>query len=337
MFTKFTTTGIGSMPHADPYRAIEIVLRNVDIPFWPQLPKTSFRELMIPQYSEGIPSIRIDEKDNSIVLDSSNQEAMTSFYESYTEDTEFPISDAYSKGFYAFIEAIQGKRFEAIKGHVTGPLTFTLGLKDEGGRPVFFNEELREISLMALEGNVRWQVRKLNAFSDRVMIFIDEPILSAIGTSSYMGVSNDEVRRLLEATVSSIKGVGGIAAIHCCGKADWKMVMECGIDVVNFDAYDYFENFQIYSDALVPFLDRGGYIAWGIVPTDENIKDAEVEELKDRFVQQINELSKKLGSNDFVDRIILTPSCGAGSLEEAEAEKVFELLHQLKQRLSEHT
>ena len=323
------------MPHSDPCRACEIVLKNVDIPFWPQLPKSSFRELMIPQYSEGMPSIRIDEKENRIWLDSTDQEAITSFYESYTEETEFPITDNFSKGFYTFLEKIKGKKFASIKGHVTGPLTFTLGLKDEEGRPVFFNEELREISLMALEGNVRWQVRQLNEFSDRAMIFIDEPILSAIGTSSYMGVSDDEVRRLLEATVSSIKGTGGISAIHCCGKADWKMVMECGIDVVNFDAYDYFENFQIYSDALVSFLERGGYIAWGIVPTDENIKNANSSDLKGRFVKQINELSGKLGSDDFIDRIILTPSCGAGSLGEEDAEKVFETLYQLKQRLFE--
>ncbi|MEE9524533.1 MAG: hypothetical protein V3V59_07275 [Thermodesulfovibrionales bacterium] len=333
MFTKFTTTGIGSMPHTDPSRACEIVLKNVDIPFWPQLPKASFRELMIPQYSEGMPSIRIDEKENRIWLDSTDQEAITSFYESYTEETEIPITDVFSKGFYAFLEKVKGKKFASIKGHVTGPLTFTLGLKDEEGRPVFFNEELREISLMALEGNVRWQVRQLNEFCDRVMIFIDEPILSAIGTSSYMGVSEEEVRRLLDATVSSIKGAGGISAIHCCGKADWKMVMECGIDVVNFDAYDYFENFQIYSDALVSFLERGGYIAWGIVPTDESIKNANINDLKDRVVKQINELSEKLGSDDFVNRIILTPSCGAGSLGEEDAEKVFEILHGLKQEL----
>jgi hypothetical protein len=333
MFTKFTTTGIGSMPHSDPSRACEIVLKNVDVPFWPQLPKTSFRELMIPQYSEGMPSIRIDEKDNRIWMDSADQEAITSFYESYTEETEFPITDDFSKGFYTFLEKIKGKKFASIKGHVTGPLTFTLGLKDEEGRSVFFNEELREISLMVIEGNVRWQVRRLKEFCDRVMIFIDEPILSAIGTSSYMGVSDEEVRRLLEATVSSIKGTGGISAIHCCGKADWKMVMECGIDVVNFDAYDYFENFQIYSDALVSFLERGGYIAWGIVPTDENIKNVNLNDLKDRFVKQINELSEKLGSDDFVDRIIMTPSCGAGSLGEEDAEKVFEILHELKREL----
>ncbi len=55
MFSPFLTTGIGSLPHTDPEEACGLVLATFDIPFWPQLPKLSFRESMIPQFSEGMP------------------------------------------------------------------------------------------------------------------------------------------------------------------------------------------------------------------------------------------------------------------------------------------
>lgn len=333
MFDKFTTTGIGSMPNNEPSRACDIILKNVDIPFWPQLPKVSFRELMIPQYSEGFPMVRMDLTEQKIWIEERETNELNAFYESYNDEVSFEISEDYARGFYCFIDKIKGKRFPFLKGQVTGPLTFSLGLKDAAGKPLYFNEELREIALMVLKGKVRWQVKRLMGFADKVMIFIDEPILSAIGTSSYMGVSEIETKRLLSEMVSSIKREGGISAIHCCGKADWQLVMETGIDVVNFDAYDYFENFKIYTDNFRDFLGRGGCVAWGIVPTDENIKNVTLSTLRDTFIAQVDSLSKVLGSESFVERIILTPSCGAGSLSEGEAEKVFATLSDLKQLL----
>jgi hypothetical protein len=176
-------------------------------------------------------------------------------------------------------------------------------------------------------------MRKLREFSDKVMIFIDEPILSAIGTSSYMGVSEDEVKRLLSEVVREIRRRDGISAIHCCGKADWKLVMESGIDVVNFDAFDYFENFRIYTDAVKEFLNRGGYIASGIVPTGAVISDVTPEALRQKFENQLAELSRAIGFAQLTGRMLLTPSCGTGSLKTDEAEKVFDTLHLLKQAL----
>ncbi len=334
MFARLTTTGIGSMPHTDPDRACDIVLEHVDIPFWPQLPKRSFLELMIPQYAEGLPALRLDVKKNKLWINSSDEEGISSFYEGYGDEIAFPLSRDSAIALYTFLEKIKGRQFPWLKGQVTGPLTFTLGLQDEAGRPVYFNEELREISLMTLAAKVRWQIRQLRSYSDGVIIFIDEPILSAIGTSSYMGVSDEEVKRLLSEIVASIKAEGGISAIHCCGKADWQMVMDTGIDIVNFDAYDYFENFQIYSSELVAFLNRGGHVAWGIVPTDEHINNITVASLKERFDRQIGEVTKKTGLDSIVERLLLTPACGAGSLNEDQALKVFETLKGLKSLLT---
>lgn len=321
------------MPHVDPVRACAFILEQVDIPFWPQLPGLSFREFMIPQYSEGMPNVRLDPNGQRIWIETGGEHSLDSFYESYQEGAEFQISEEYARGFYAFAAMIEGRRFETLKGHVTGPLTFTLGLKDEKGVPIFFNEELREIGSMVLRGKARWQVARLGRSCEKVLIFIDEPILSAIGTPAYMGVPTEEVTRLLKNLVAEIESCGGIPAIHCCGKADWQVVLDSGIKVVNFDAFDYFDNLRIYADSLAGFLARGGFIAAGIVPTGETVESATEEGLSEMLRGQLAELSSLTGFKDISSRVLLTPSCGTGSMRERDAERAFAMLSALKQRL----
>ena len=141
------TTGIGSLPHTNAADAVELSLKALDIPFWPQLPAISFLEQMIPQYSEGMPSVRMDLQAETIWYER-NEEEIERFYETAgDEDSRVAISDDYAKGFYAFTDAIKGRKFKLNKGHITGPLTYTLGLKDKDGKPLYYDEELREIAV----------------------------------------------------------------------------------------------------------------------------------------------------------------------------------------------
>ncbi|HDY70375.1 MAG TPA: hypothetical protein ENH50_01765, partial [Nitrospirae bacterium] len=90
MIKPYITTGIGSLPFHDPEAAAEFVLTHCDIPFWPQLPAISFRELMIPQYSEGFPGIMIDDEKRVIVADP-DQSSLNRFYESTSSGEQFPL------------------------------------------------------------------------------------------------------------------------------------------------------------------------------------------------------------------------------------------------------
>jgi len=329
MFAPFLTTGIGSLPHTDPEEACRLVLDTFDIPFWPQLPKLSFHEFMIPQYSEGMPFLKIDEKKEMVWIEKDGN-SLTRFYETYSEDLKLAISEEYARGFYTFITAVKNRHFKYLKGHVTGPLTFTLGLKDSDGRLVYFDEELREISLMVLKAKIRWQIEALKPCAEQVIIFIDEPILSALGSSSYIGVSPEEAVRLLRETSDAIKESGGISGIHCCSKADWPLIINSGVSIISFDAYDYVETISLYPAEFSGFLQSGGYLAWGIVPTTEAIRDENTDSIKKRFDTGIQILSKSLPEDLLLSQILLTPSCGTGSRSIEEAEKVFRTLVELK-------
>jgi hypothetical protein len=331
MFQRFNTTGIGSLPHSDPLEACKVILDSVDIPFWPQLPHRSFHELMVPQYSEGFPFIKI--KGEDVMVGEGDQGAVSAFYEAIAGNKGFPISRDYAAGLYAFIDLLdkEARKFDTIKGHITGPLTFTLSLTDGGKRPIFFDEEMRELSLELLKGKVKWQIDILKPFAEKVLIFVDEPILSALGTSTYIGVNTDEAGRMLREIVSHIKNCGGIAGIHCCGKADWPMVLSTGIDVFNFDSYFFWDTLGLYPDQVKAFMDSNGFIAWGVVPTTDIIKKVNLDGLKEQLERGLTSLENiGIPEDQLRQQVLITPSCGTGSLVQADALRVFSLLKELR-------
>lgn len=331
MIKPFSTTGIGSLPHLDPEEACRAVLETFDIPFWPQLPRLSFLEWMIPQYSEGMPFIKIDQGAENIFISRNGSDELERFYETCRDDCRIAISDDYARGLHTFLKIIRTKNFDSVKGQITGPLTFTLGLKDSEGRLIYFDEELRQISLMLLQAKARWQIDHLKPHAEDIIIFIDEPILSAIGSSAYLSVGREEALRLLSETVSAIIDAGGIPGIHCCANADWTLVLESGVKILNFDAYTYFENLAIYHDEIRGFLEKGGYLAWGIVPTTDAIEKETPESIIDKFDHMIKDLSKHIPKDMLLSRVILSPSCGTGSRSISETLKIFQLLVRLKE------
>jgi len=334
MFEPFTTTGIGSLPHHSVTDGCRLVLSSFDIPFWPQFPRISFKEFMIPQYAEGLPFLRMDAEKEMIWVDRNGSDELERFYESCTTESRIAISEDHAQGLHALLRMIKGRRFACLKGHVTGPLTFTLGLKDVNGKALYFDEEFREISLMLLQAKTRWQIDMLRQHADKVIIFVDEPILSALGSSSYLGVSPEETVRLLREVAATIKAEGGIAGIHCCGNADWPMVMQSGADIVNFDAYDYLDTLALYHEECRNFLEQGGFFAWGIVPTSDAIVGENPDSLRDRFQQGIRKLSEHIPRDLLLSHMLLTPSCGTGSRSVDEAVKIFQLLIRMKEEMA---
>ncbi len=333
IINPFSTTGIGSLPHRNPEEACELILRTFDIPFWPQLPKRSFKESMIIQYSEGMPYIRTNEKEQEAWIIRDGSDELERFYESCEENTKVAISEDYAMGLHIFLRMIKGRMFRILKGHVTGPLTFTLGLKDNYGRLVYFDEEMREISSMLLKAKVRWQIDLLKQHSDNVIIFIDEPILSAIGSSSYLGVDSEEVLRLLKDMVSAIEEAGGISGIHCCGRADWPLVIKSGARILNFDAFEYFDTLAIYHEDIKSFLKNGGYLAWGIVPTSDAINSVDDKYINELMDDHLKKLYEHIPSELVNSQILITPSCGTGSRSIEETIKVFQLVMRLKEAM----
>jgi|Deesub1362A_J573_1020465.scaffolds.fasta_scaffold05947_4 hypothetical protein len=332
MFTRFSTTGIGSLPHDDPEQACDLIFRYFDIPFWPQLPHRSKNELMVAQYSEGFPFVEVRGED-VVVREKIDEALVNQFYEKVASQDGFPISEDFAAGLHHFIKILSDgeHKYKILKGHITGPITFTLSIQDAERRPIFFDEEKRELALELLKGKAKWQIQTMKRFAEEILIFIDEPVLSALGTSTYISVKTDDVMRMLEDVVSYIKENNGIAGIHCCGRADWSMILGTGIDVFNFDSFSYGDSLLIYPKEVTAFLERGGYIAWGAVPTSEEIDSVDPGEISRRLSQIIHSLKGAgVPEDKLIAQSLLTPACGTGSLNIDQAIRVFEFLKLLR-------
>jgi hypothetical protein len=92
----------------------------------------------------------------------------------------------------------------------------------------------------------------------------------------------------------------------------------------------------MYADSVKKHLEKGGMLAWGIVPTSAAIREQTVETLEERFESRIDNLaSKGIDKKLIISQALITPSCGTGSLEVEDAEKVFKLVKELTKRMKE--
>ncbi|MEA3230570.1 MAG: hypothetical protein U9Q05_02300, partial [Thermodesulfobacteriota bacterium] len=136
--------------------------------------------------------------------------------------------------------------------------------------------------------------------------------------------------------ITAIHAAGGLAGIHVCANTDWSLVLASGVDIVNFDAYLYFDRFILYPDQIKTFIEAGGILAWGIVPTGDpaHIERETTDTLADRWRQQARQVEKLgIDMDTLTAQSLITPSCGVGSLSIDHAEKVLRLTQGLSDRL----
>jgi len=348
---KFLATAIGSMPFDDPGHAVDLILSKLPAaPHWPQLPRLGLNEQMEIQFSEHMPCAVIDREKNRLYFDTSGDysEVFALFYETYllAMDPEggtgdcaaAAVSPAFSRGIYALADKLRnrGTKLPFVKCQVTGPCSFALTVVDEKKRAIYYNEEFRDMIAKTLAMICRWQVQMFKPFAEQVICFIDEPILSAFGSSTYVSVRRDDVIHLLKDMVDAVHADSCIAGMHCCGNTEWSIPIDAGVDIISFDAFQYGETIAMYAQAVNNFLASGGALAWGIVPTSTLIREQTVEGLALRLEGVMDHLASKGVEKRLVaDQALLTPSCGTGSLTPEEAQLVYEELATLSARMKE--
>jgi hypothetical protein len=324
-------TGIGSMPHADTRAAMRVMFQNFSaIPYWPQLPKRDFRENMYAQFSEDLAGVQIDPAREWLgaVTGNDTLAQVEAFYARYLEENLdlFAVGQDYAAGLYALRDdraALQNAKW--IKGQVTGPISFGLKVVDQNLRPMLYDDTLRDVLVKHLARKAEWQERFLSQPAQGLptIIFVDEPSLALIG-ASVVALNRDQVIRDLEEVFSALHGLKGT---HCCGNTDWSLLLETSVDVISFDALNYAENLALFADEVKHFVDRGGALAWGIVPTvEEEIARATPAALVTRLDAAIALLVKKGIDRDLLyERALITPACGLGTVSPAAAERAFAL------------
>ena len=329
---KGLATGIGSLPYKDVDMALALVFEFLpNIPFWPQLPNRDKREGMVNQFSENLPCLSFE--DNDLVYKSC-EDSLEKFYEKIISGDRgyFKISKGFAQGLYALKQKLSSEpklleKIEFIKGHITGPFTFAASLKDDKGASLLHDQVFMQAIIKGLSMKALWEIDFFKEFGKKMIMFIDEPYLGAFG-SAYTPINREDVVRGLGELTENIKTESALVGVHCCGNTDWSIFTDVkGIDIINFDAYSFSEKFVLYADSLRKFIDRGGLICWGIVPTQEFSGKETAAFLAGKLNNSIDILVKKgLNREKLLDSMILSPACGLGSLEPKKAEAILKLL-----------
>ncbi len=342
----FEATAIGSLPFKNPDKALSLIQRFIPIiPHWPQLPNRGLREHFVFQNLGILVELGLLKiYQNKFCLDSTDNEwenKLVKFYELYLEIENGNIDKLkylatlkdFAPGFYAFLEWVKTGMFDksiAFKGQIAGPLSVGLNLKDERGNLVYYNEHLKDIIVKTLMLQAWHQAMELQVKGKKPMIFIDDPAVGAYGTSGYLTLDRKTIINDLSFIINGVHKGGGLAGAHSCAGIDWPILMEAGFDIISFDAYGYFQTLAVYKNEIKSFIDRGGILAWGIVPT-YNLQDNEsTESLKKLMESQIESLIiKGVSEEKLLRQIVVTPACGAATVTEGQAERIYQILFEI--------
>jgi len=333
---NFLTTLIGSVPYQDTAKTCQRIAEEIDVPIWPQMVKLNFRENMYTQYGAALPAIVIDDENEKITFDTREDitPALETFYTPFLEENldYFGLPHKHAEGLYTMLEQLSETSGDWVKGQVTGPISMGLTVTDQDLRASLYNEMLADALVKNAAMNARWQIRQLKKVRPNVIIFVDEPYMASFG-SAYISLSREQVIVMLDEVFEAIHAEGGLAGVHCCANTDWSVLLDTQVDILNLDAYGYSENLALYPAELREFLDRGGVVAWGIVPNNEEIDSVTPQGLAEKLHEGIALICEKAAARgvtitpeEFASRSLITPACGLGPTTPEIADKVLPVL-----------
>lgn len=340
---------VGSLPTTSHKDAAALIFDYTpQIPIWPQLPYYR-QEGMIPQFLPGMPGLKEDGDKTFIdAEDPGFEQDFLAFYEEYLmvteggaelDDSRFVLSREVAQGFYDFLALADAdtckEHIHALKGQITGPITFCTGVVDRDGRAIFYNEQLRDAAVKLLAMKARWQTARMADLGRQPIMFFDEPALAGFGTSAFITITAEDVKNCLDEVFAGVRAEKGLTGVHVCANTEWSVLFDAGVDIVNYDAYSYFDRFILYPDQLVAFIERGGILASGIVPTSPDYIDIETaDSLTSKWMEQTAQLEKLgIAREKIYAQSLITPSCGTGSVTPEQALRVLELTRDVSEQI----
>jgi len=258
---NLATTAMGIMPHESPARALDAAL-GLDIPFWPQLPRVSFHEDMYVQAMERFPGVVIDEENRRIYVESEKfMDDLPAYLEQESSSDFFRISPDFSLVYGRFL-SLDLSSYKAIRGQMISPVSLVLKVTDEHGKPIAYNDEMRELIFSFMQKKVNVQRAELVEKNGHAFVWLDDPGLQFV-FSAMSGYGNVKAKDEL---VAFFNGIDGPRGIHLCGNPDWDFLFSLPLEIVSFNAYAFGDIVATYP-SVRRFIEAGNMVSWGIVPT----------------------------------------------------------------------
>ena len=328
------TTAMAVMPHTDPNKALETAL-SLDVPFWPQLPNYSYYEDMYVQASEHFPGILLDLENRTLRFSMEKfTEELEETLSNFNDPSYFDISKTYSSVYHRFLDMDLADR-PAIRGQLEGPISFGFNIQDLNERPILFDDTIRPFMFEFMAKRINVQLDRLKRLNNNAFMFVDEPGLQYLfsAMSGYNDIKAKEDMELFFTMVERPRGV------HLCGNPDWDFLLDMDLDILSLDIYTNAEIFASYASSIKRFLNNGGVIVWGIIPT--GFEAFETENL-DSLTKQLENVWHILGKKGIdiphmLTKSMLSPAtcCLINPDKEKTVEKAFASLQRLSGQLRE--
>ncbi len=300
------------MRHTDPAEAVTEILEDYwRLPFWPQLPNRSTDELMIPQTALSLPGASWD------------GEFITwrgELSDDVLANADMPPRSR-AAGLYELLDRLpavsEERKSNVVKGQLVGPITLARWSRDlSGTSPLADLQTLQRLA--AWLGNAAAeQARAFQRMGYQAIIMFDEPELASVAEPS-IPLPWREVVPVLRAAIEPVQRLGALAGIHCCSAPNWTRVLDARPNLIHFDAREgHVDDVIEHHRAVREHVARGGYLGWGLWPTDGRGPLP----FDSRDMQYF--LANKARDLSFVDasvglifkRSMLTGVCGAAALD----------------------
>ena len=331
---RLLTTAMAVMPHIDVDRALALAL-SLDVPYWPQLPNFSYLEDMYVQAAEHFPGILLDIENRNLRFSMDKFiEELEGAMDRLDDPVVMDISETYSVVYQRFLALPLADR-PAIRGQLEGPISFGFNVLDQDDRPILFDDTVRPFMFDFMARRINAQLERLKEKNPNAFMFVDEPGLQFLfsALAGYGDIKAKEDMDIFFAKVNRPRG------IHLCGNPDWDFLLGLDLDVLSLDIYTNAEVFASYAPAIRRFIDRGGVIVWGIVPTNvEPFEKESLASLLDQLESVWEALSRKGVDRDgMLLNSMLSPAtcCLVNPDREKTVEKAFDAVRRLSSDLRE--
>jgi methionine synthase II (cobalamin-independent) len=315
-------TGVGGLPHTDPVRAVDDVLAAFpEVPYAPGLPNRGSFEQIVWNDASTLPGLEVAEGRLVVDLDADHAEAQERVFLDFVgQDASVygPGPENYSG--LLELAARDLSSASVVKGQVTGPVTFGMQIVDRDKRPILYDEAYADLlaKMLALRARAIEEVLAATGVAETLVV-LNEPYWASLG-STVVPVSSETVRLAFEDIASLVEGGLGI---HCCSNTDWTFVMDLDPAVISLDAHQTAKEFLLYAEHAAAYIERGGVVAWGVVPADARLfVEESTATLFARMTAIREAMAEYVDEGLLVRRSLITPSCGIRFATGEEADRI---------------